>query len=158
MDIDVTNLPFVAFADRNQIPHASAVYFVLDETDSVIYVGRSVDIRNRWRGHHLLAELRHLEGIRIAWYQPERGGLLAEIEAVCIDRFSPRLNMVGGARRRFAVQVLQRVGLPVRMPVDLKRSLEVIAGQEGRSLNSLMTHMLRGEVERKHRPLPDPAP
>lgn len=36
-----------------RLPRISGVYFAVDDTDCVQYVGCSIDIAQRWRGHHL---------------------------------------------------------------------------------------------------------
>lgn len=97
-DFDIAALPFVPFEDRRHIPHESAVYFVIDSADEVIYVGKSVDIRVRWKTHHLLPLLAKGAGLRIAWLVPERAGRLEEIESEMIRSIRPTLNVIGKPR------------------------------------------------------------
>ena len=48
----VLTLPEVSITD---VPRMSGIYFVVNADDQVVYVGVSVDINQRWRGHKLRA-------------------------------------------------------------------------------------------------------
>jgi len=43
------------FSTVDRAPQMSGIYFVVDSSDRVVYVGSAIDIRQRWRGHKLRA-------------------------------------------------------------------------------------------------------
>src|SRR6267143_2991887 len=51
---DLPALPALSLADRGLLPDCPAVYFVLDETCTVLYVGYTASLRTRWKSHHRL--------------------------------------------------------------------------------------------------------
>lgn len=61
-----TNIPFVIFKNRSRLPHISAIYFVLDSRDVVVYVGKARDLYRRWQQHHRAPQMRHDH--RIFWH------------------------------------------------------------------------------------------
>lgn len=92
--IDPNSLPYLPFESKNKLPKIMAIYFVLDGED-VIYVGRSVNLKERWLNHSLAPAL-ELQNIRIAWLAIENP-LHLGFEFYFIERFNPKLNvMVSG--------------------------------------------------------------
>lgn len=87
MNIDITALPSVPIAGRGLLPPIAAVYFALDDTGVVLYIGQSVDVRRRWRIH----EQRTPEMARIAWV-PCTPRQLANLEKRAILALRPPLN------------------------------------------------------------------
>ncbi len=86
-----TTLPALPLDDRRNLPDAPAIYFVMSG-DTVLYVGQSVNLRQRWVAHHRLAQLNEHGGCRVAWMTVDDAGLLDELEQACIEHFSPMLN------------------------------------------------------------------
>jgi hypothetical protein len=88
--------PHVAFSEREHLPEASGIYIVVDGENFVWYVGKAIDLRNRWvgRGHHRYPQLirsnkklRH----RLYWKQVPPAEL-DEKERLYIQKFQPELN------------------------------------------------------------------
>lgn len=97
-EIDPLALPYVRMSELIYLPTCSGVYFVIRESGEVIYIGRSVNIRQRWRAHNAQKELcniRDLESARhtrVAWLQAEKSEI-AQLEIRFIRQFKPRLNV-----------------------------------------------------------------
>jgi hypothetical protein len=89
--LNITALPGVAVAERKALPNCPGVYFVIDG-DVVMYIGRAVNLRNRWKNHHRLNQVR---GARIVWLAISDAALLDGIEQACIAYFQPALNGSG---------------------------------------------------------------
>ena len=92
MDIIVSDLPSVAFADRRAMPRIAAIYFVLDSGRNVIYIGKSKSLRYRWAKHHRIPEIESVADARIAWLSVDNPDTLDAIERDYITRFRPPLN------------------------------------------------------------------
>ncbi len=90
--IDLTALPSVALCDRTTLPPVPAIYFALDSLGNMQYVGRSVNLQQRWTRHHRQCYLENMDGVRIAWLTVNAPELLPEIEAALIEWFNPPLN------------------------------------------------------------------
>jgi hypothetical protein len=90
-EIDPLTLPRVALDDKITLPSSPGIYFVIDGA-RLLYVGKSKDLKGRWRGHH-----RHKQIDAIADY-PEiaflevAGESLLWVERDLINRFRPLLN------------------------------------------------------------------
>lgn len=84
-------LPSLPLQDREHLPAEPGVYFILDATDRVLYVGRTVDLSFRLVMHHLLPIFTSLPDVHIAWY-PCAYTWLDELEWDMMQRFTPPLN------------------------------------------------------------------
>ncbi|MCC5609894.1 helix-turn-helix domain-containing protein [Nostoc sp. CHAB 5834] len=84
-------LPSLSLTDKRSLPSIRCVYFVL-EGDEVVYLGRSTDLRFRWRQHHRYNDLKQLSDVRIAWLEVSDTWILQEIEMALIAWFEPKLN------------------------------------------------------------------
>lgn len=92
--VNPLDLPSIFLDQRKTLPRVQAVYFVISDTDEILYIGCSVNLNSRWIGHHKLRELEGLGVVRIAWMEVSELSLLAEIEIALITHFAPRLNVV----------------------------------------------------------------
>lgn len=91
---DLSSLPCLPLSDRGKLPHCAAVYFALSSQGRVLYIGRSIDIRERLRGHHRLTLLKSLGGVKIAWFKESDSLALQRIETILIKHFNPPLNKI----------------------------------------------------------------
>lgn len=91
---DLSSLPCLPLSDKSKLPHLAGIYFALSSQGRVLYVGRSIDIRERLRGHHRLPLLEALEGVRIAWLKERDSLALQRIETILIKYFNPPLNKI----------------------------------------------------------------
>lgn len=84
-------------------PSASGIYFIIINTnnnDEVLYVGKSVNMKERWKQHHRLDEIKFLEKLNIEvkyYYIAENPVMqfrdtLENIEKHFIELLEPKLN------------------------------------------------------------------
>lgn len=138
-EINPLTLPSVPLVDRRQLPDASGIYFVLSSDDKVQYIGRSVNLQQRWIQHHRLSHLAKLSGVRLAWLEVSDASLLPEIEQALIQWFNPPMNgsSVGTKKPRVVVC----------MDGELVRQIRVLAAMEGHSVSSYLESLAKREVE-----------
>jgi hypothetical protein len=84
----VDSLPFLLFAQRAELPEVSGVYIVFRGTQ-VLYVGQSLNIRQRWANHHRISQLSDTD--RVA-YMVVPSDCLIEVENQYISLLQPSLN------------------------------------------------------------------
>ncbi|MCP6763278.1 MAG: helix-turn-helix domain-containing protein [Fischerella sp. CENA71] len=131
--IDISTLPSVAIADRNTLPNVSAIYLVLDTYKTPLYIGKSIDIRQRWNTHHRLSQLKDIPGVTIAWIDIHDLTLLDSIENTFIDWFKPPLN---GEKFRFSSSTVRQVKFVLKEVRKTKGwSQEYLAQKTGISLS-----------------------
>jgi DNA-binding Xre family transcriptional regulator len=133
--IDFSSLPSCPAVSRNLLPNISAIYFLLDR-DECIYIGKSINLRNRWAAHETLENVESLDRLRIAWKPVAESDLDTE-ECALINELRPILN------RRFlpipetpSHQIAP--GLALRLDQLLyqrNRSLYWLAGPEGANVD-----------------------
>lgn len=104
-NVNLLDLPSLPLEFRHKLPDTSALYFVLND-DEILYVGRANRLVERWREHHLFAELEQLgvEEMRIAWLNCDKR-LLKSSETKFIAHFKPLLNY--GSRGRRYQEIIQ---------------------------------------------------
>jgi hypothetical protein len=93
--VDVSLLPSVPLSDKRYLPDESGVYFVMDGSGAVRYVGASVSLKKRWASHHKIRFFRNVEGAAIAYAKVDVA-LLRPVEQLMFHCFKPPLNEVRG--------------------------------------------------------------
>jgi DNA-binding XRE family transcriptional regulator len=91
-NLDPFILPSIALEERAKLPSVSAIYFVILEV-KILYIGKSINLRKRWKRHHRIEELQSCGNAMIAWFHfvnIEQN--LEELEEECISHFKPLLN------------------------------------------------------------------
>lgn len=97
-EIDPCALPYVVMSELSYLPACSGIYFTIEESGRVVYIGQSVNIRRRWRAHHVqdalsnLSDLSSARRVRIAWLEVNNIQELNLLELTLIRRFKPCLN------------------------------------------------------------------
>lgn len=91
---DLSSLPCLPLSDIGKLPSCAAVYFALSSLGRVLYIGRSIDIRKRLRGHHRLTLLKSLGGVKIAWFKESDLLALQRMESILIKHFNPPFNKI----------------------------------------------------------------
>ena len=165
--INPADLPSLPLDERAALPGTPAIYFVL-AGDTVLYIGQSVNMRQRWLAHHRFAQLDERGGCRIAWMEVSDTGLLDELERACIAHFSPLLNNAPLPRQTHGEE-----GEPgpeaepmtwkaiVRLPESVGERVEQVARKWGvppavAARIVLMQHFGEGQDIDVMRPLEDP--
>ncbi len=88
---DILVLPYAKFKDRRFLPDVTVVYFALDEFNRILYIGKALDLRERWSNHHKIPTLEHLSCERIYWANTTQDKY-SDFESDMIDRFQPCTN------------------------------------------------------------------
>ncbi len=92
--IQVTDLPCCNIEQRGDLPECKAIYFVLSEAGRILYIGKSVNLFQRWIGHHRLPQFGEMM-VKIAWLELSAdvdNAALHAIEKECIKHFKPLTN------------------------------------------------------------------
>ncbi|KYC42092.1 hypothetical protein WA1_19015 [Scytonema hofmannii PCC 7110] len=116
-NVCVERLDSVALEDRTLLPNEPCVYLVLDKNQSVLYVGKSENLKHRWSNHHKLEALMQLEGVKISYLKVEMS-LLRKIELALIRAFNPPMNAPDSPRKGIA-KLREKTGLTQKQLADL---------------------------------------
>lgn len=92
----IFSLPFVSFGERYSLPPRSGIYFVTQEK-SILYIGLSKNMHDRWLYHHKIEEISQLSNVNIHYYESKEN--LEDMEAFFINKFSPPLNRIYPRRK-----------------------------------------------------------
>ena len=107
--LDISTLPSIALKHKAKLPNIGGIYFVLDKFGQVQYIGKSFGIKQRWQQHHLYRQIKHEEGMRIAYLAVDSPELLPEIEVALISWFKPQLNKqilkYGEVKQRYQIML-----------------------------------------------------
>ncbi|MBW4565730.1 MAG: GIY-YIG nuclease family protein [Mojavia pulchra JT2-VF2] len=95
-DIKLSELPSVDLLEIPQLPNCAAIYFVCDSKNRVIYIGRTVNLVERWRNHHRFKQLKRLnlkDRLSISWIVCTQDvKALSNLENKLINLYNPPLN------------------------------------------------------------------
>lgn len=84
-------LPSVNYEQRQSLPQVAAVY-IATEKGSVLYVGQTVDLRRRWRYHHLNYHPCVIKAVRIFYLEEPHWFNREQLEALLIIALRPKFN------------------------------------------------------------------
>jgi hypothetical protein len=96
--LELTQLPSVPLVQRINLPSYPGIYFALDATNRVLYIGQASNLLSRWQGqsHHRIEQLMRLNKkspVRIAWLDcSDHPTLLTAMETHYIAAYNPLLN------------------------------------------------------------------
>jgi hypothetical protein len=137
-------LPSLPLEERRDLPDTAAIYFVL-AADTVLYIGQSVNVRQRWLAHHRLAQLNEYGGCRIAWMTVDDASLLDDLERACIAHFNPLLNDQDTAGGRTVRE--GELWFNVRISAKQKARLDTWARRNGASSSLVMRLLLQEALD-----------
>lgn len=129
--INPLTLPSVPLGKRSQLPTIACIYFAIDSQDVVQYIGRSVNLQQRWVQHHRQRHLETMSSIRIAWLIIDTPELLPGIEAALINWFAPPLN-----GSDFLPSGGMKVGWEIEVP-ELGQRIRDARHESGRTITQL---------------------
>ena len=98
---EILALPFCQYSGRESLPFVPALYFVVVDypKTQIIYIGKTINLYSRWRGHHKDVEIEAVERIgifaRIHYFGFDINTSEQELtlkEFILLQRFSPPLN------------------------------------------------------------------
>ncbi|NJL11288.1 MAG: helix-turn-helix domain-containing protein [Calothrix sp. SM1_7_51] len=85
-------LPSVRFGENQSLPNTPGVYFVLNQNGEILYIGQSINLRQRLRvGHHRYSEFLGIGAVCVAWLSCNIDEL-EDIEVQLIHLLKPILN------------------------------------------------------------------
>lgn len=104
----ITALEYVQFDDRLNLPASPGVYLATKRS-SVLYVGQSKNLRNRWKGssHHQFLPLAIMGCTKIR-YKPASIDRLDSIEKKLIRQYNPLLNS-NGLSEKSSTEVVEKL-------------------------------------------------
>ncbi len=95
-DIDLSTLPSVYLLEKSRLPNCVAIYFVSNSKGQILYIGRTVNLVERWREHHRFNQLKRFnrkDRISISWMVCSKDiNALANLENELIQLYKPPLN------------------------------------------------------------------
>jgi predicted GIY-YIG superfamily endonuclease len=94
-DAAILELAKVSLQAKELLPEYSGIYYVLDETNKVWYVGKAKNIRKRWQGkaHHRIYQLEAQKKKHFTiYYEQVSEFQLDSIEKQRIEKYHPHLN------------------------------------------------------------------
>jgi excinuclease UvrABC nuclease subunit len=95
-NINLSELPSVYLLDKDHLPHCAAIYFVSDSKGQVIYIGRTVNLVERWKAHHRFNQLKRFNRkntLNISWLACNHDiQTLSNLENEFIKLYKPPLN------------------------------------------------------------------
>lgn len=138
--VDIAALPSVAFDARRELPDCQGIYFATT-VDAVLYIGRAMNINQRWIGHHRKADVARWEGVKLSWLVFDGPpALLDEIERACIEHFNPILN--GGS-----VEYSPTVRVQLVIPADVLDEAKELASIENRSISNMLATLVTEAIK-----------
>jgi len=131
-ELNLSALPSMPLENRLSLPQSSGIYFAIDSQNTIQYIGRAVNINQRWTQHHRYYQLSQMGSVRIAYLTAD-ADLLPSIESALIQWFNPALN---GSDVKVGSNGKIRVSL--YLDPKIKIDLERLAKTRKRPLSNLM--------------------
>jgi len=98
--LHIEGLPNLLLTDLRKLPRLSCVYFVSDRKGTLLYIGTTFDLKQRWSGKHKCKEiLGKTDGVKISWLALKGNKFRQSAEAYLIQIHSPELNSSIAARK-----------------------------------------------------------
>ncbi len=95
-NIKLSDLPSIYLLDKDNLPNCAAIYFVSDSKGQVLYIGRTVNLVERWRQHHRFNQLKRFnrkDRLTISWMTCSNDiKTLSNLEDEFIKLYKPPLN------------------------------------------------------------------
>jgi excinuclease UvrABC nuclease subunit len=142
--IQLLALPWLPFAQRQDLPTHACIYFMLDDAGQVLYIGKTINLHNRIATHHRLPQLRACDGCRIAWLLVTDATLLTGIEMACIDYFQPAWNHTLALRNGD-----NKCTTSLRLSRDALRLLKQLATYHGLSMAGILEMLIRQQAKKE---------
>lgn len=145
--IDISVLPSVPLGQRSKLPQAAGIYFAIDSAGQIQYIGKSVNLRNRWGLHHRINQLERIGGVRIAWLEVEETSLLTSIEAALINWFAPSLNRTTCPKIKKEKEMAGEYRITISLSPLEMRKLILWSKVHGKSPTTCAGQMIGDEIE-----------
>ncbi|AUT00883.1 hypothetical protein CLI64_11010 [Nostoc sp. CENA543] len=77
--------------NKEELPEQPSVYFVLDVSGQILYIGQTRNLKESWAKHQRLRQLESLGLVSIAWVGCEESEL-GSLETSLVEILKPKLN------------------------------------------------------------------
>ncbi|OYD96233.1 excinuclease ABC subunit C [Nostoc sp. 'Peltigera membranacea cyanobiont' 210A] len=95
-NIKLSELPSIYLLEKEKLPTCPAIYFVSDSKGQILYIGRTVNLFQRWREHHRFQQLKRFNRrnrVSISWMTCSNDlNTLSKLENELIELHKPPLN------------------------------------------------------------------
>jgi hypothetical protein len=94
-DTAILELSNISLKTKELLPEYSGIYYVLDGTQKIWYIGQAKNIRKRWQGkaHHRIYQLEaQTKNYFTIYYEPVSESQLNNVEKQRIEKYHPHLN------------------------------------------------------------------
>ena len=127
-NINIAELPSVALEDKGQLPQSTGVYFVTRKK-AVLYIGQSLNIKERWKGHHIFDAVSKLDSVHVFYWQLPVSQL-DDAERFLIDEYQPSFNRQLSERLANIGDNQQQLPVLVLSETDCDFTRYLLGGQE----------------------------
>ena len=93
--LKISALPWLPLEERSAFPQKRAIYFAIDASNRIHYIGIAENPKTRWSNHHKFPELSKIVGVKIAYFFVNTFDPLRPAETALIKHFQPPLNIAG---------------------------------------------------------------
>ncbi|MHC5778138.1 GIY-YIG nuclease family protein [Nostoc sp.] len=95
-NIKLSELQSIYLLEKEKLPNCPAIYFVSDSKGQILYIGRTVNLFERWRQHHRFQQLKRFNRknpVSISWITCSNDlNTLSKLENELIKLHKPPLN------------------------------------------------------------------
>lgn len=134
--VDPQSLPSVDWRKKKDLPQKPGIYFFIDESNAVRYIGMSRNIQRRVSGHNHRKFLQSQPKARVAYLTVSDLAisdpfLIPEIENALIKHFQPDLNITREGTSNRQIGDRPKLTKTYRINADLVEALEARAKDQG---------------------------
>ena len=90
-----TLLPFIRLDNLEKLPEIAAIYFVLNDKEEVLYIGKTENIKQKWSSYGKQELLKATRNVIITYFPVASVDSLNQIETTLIKWFKPEYNVIG---------------------------------------------------------------
>lgn len=140
---DIMFLPSVP-VDRKALktlPETSGVYFVVDKSNKILYIGKSVNLRQRWIFHHRFHMANQISECRVFFFETPKDVSIDSLEESLIDIFRPEWNGKEIDKEHLPRHLKSDV-LVARVSPKVKKLAEMMAKMENRNLSNFIETLI----------------
>ncbi|MBD2211890.1 GIY-YIG nuclease family protein [Nostoc linckia FACHB-104] len=138
-------LPSMPLGWKKALPKCACIYFAIDASNQVQYIGQTHNLKTRWINHHRLKHLQDMDGVRLAWMEISDTSLLPEIEQALIAWFDPPINRL---RDGTCNPSTDKTRVSTYIDQRLKELAEKVGASQGRSLSNYVEQLIKQDVIR----------
>ncbi|MDJ0693752.1 MAG: GIY-YIG nuclease family protein [Mastigocoleus sp. MO_167.B18] len=90
-----TLLPSIRLDNLEKLPEIAAIYFVLNDKEEVLYIGKTENIKQKWNSDDKQELLEVTKNAIITYFAVASVDILNQIETTLIEWFKPKYNITG---------------------------------------------------------------